>query len=339
MKPISDFPPLLKGGAFFIDNSTYESLMDCHRKAEYRILHKREFGGKANALNFGGAVHAGLDVRYRGGEFAQETLQAQLAAVIGYLQDQPTDDWRTAELACDVLHQYSLTYPADDFSVVEKEGHKFVELPFAVPLGVITLPEPMMLPDMMLDPAAEGDYRTAALAEGILSLRTFTEIPIIWCGKIDLVVIHNGKFWICDHKTTSMFGDTYFQQYNLSSQFMGYKWALQESLQVSIEGVLINALAIRKPTKTGKGISFHRMYMPTEGYLIEEWHRNTLSNIGSFFQSLAEGYFQMQTTSCRTKWHSNCEYLQVCTLPEEQRDMYIGTGDFRDVTWSPLRDE
>lgn len=313
--------------------------MDCDRKAEYRILHKREFGGKANALNFGGAVHAGLDVRYRGGEFAQETLQAQMAAAISYLQDQPTDDWRTAELACDVLHQYSLSYPADDFSVMNLDGHSFVELPFAVPLGVLELPEPLTLPDITLSPEELNDYKTAALASGQVSLGSYDRIPVIWCGKIDLVIVHNGKCWICDHKTTSMFGDTFFEQFNLSSQFMGYKWALQESLKINIEGVLINALAMRKPTKTGKGITFHRMYMPTEGYLIEEWHQNTLENIGAFFQSLANGYFPMKTTACRTKWHSNCEYLRVCTLPAEQRDMYINTGDFRDVTWSPLRDE
>lgn len=341
-------PAIFKGGSFFIDNSTYETVQECDRKAFYRIVYKRELCGRANPLNFGGAVHAALDCRYRAGGFAQDSLNEQCQNGIAYLNENPTDDWRTAELLVEVMKGYARQYIVEDFTLVatkDPEGvvHPFVEVPFAVPLGTIKLDTPLLLPNLMMDHLLEGApmemYKRIAMENvGELKLQEFTEIPVVWTGKIDLVIQHNGEYWIADHKTTSMFGDSYFKQYQISSQFMGYKWALEQMLGVEIAGVLINVLAVRKPTKTGKNCTYHRQYMSIPGHMVEDWKANTLYQLTEFFSSLQNGYLPMRTTSCRTKWHRDCEYLGVCTLPAAQREMYLMTGDFQPVTWSPLRE-
>jgi len=320
-----EYVPFLKGGAFFIDNSTYEVLMECERKAFYQIVRKRQPKGRANPLNFGSAVHAGLDARYKVGGIATDTLPMQLQSAMGFLEGNPTDDWRTAELLIDVLSLYSRTYQCEDFEVLSNSetGEKFVELPFGVEFGEIELVEETLLPSLNDD--------------GSMSMLTLSKIPVVWSGKIDLVVIHNGKYWLVDHKTTSMFGDSYFEQYRMSSQFLGYKWALEKTLGIKIEGVMINVLAIRKPTKTGKGCTFHRQWMPAPDHAVPEWRDNTLTNITNWFQCLLDGYVPMRTTSCRTKWHSNCQYINVCTMLPQSREVYLMTGDFEEVTWSPLR--
>lgn len=346
---LSNSPPLLKGGAFFIDNSTYESVQECDRKAQYRILNKREIIGRDNALNFGGACHAALDMRYRTGGYAHDSLAEQQLAGIRYLNEHITDDWRNSELLVEVLNGYSRTYPVEDFQLVaspDKEGKPvpFVELPFAVPLGEVELSEPMMLPNLRMDQILTGTssevYKRVALeAVGEIETIPVRTVPVIWTGKIDLVITHNGEYWLADHKTSSMFGDSYFEAYKISSQFMGYKWALEEMLHVPVAGTLVNVLAIRKPTKTGKNCTYHRQYMRVEDHMVPEWRSNTMHQISEFFANLQHGYFPMRTTACRTKWHRNCEYLGVCTLPPAQREMYLRTGDFQSVTWSPLRED
>lgn len=349
MLDLSSRPAILKGGAFFIDNSTFESVQECDRKAFYRIVHKRELSGRANALNFGGAVHAALDLRYRRGGFAHESLADQQLTGINYLNASPTDDWRTAELLCEVMNGYSRSYAVEDFQLLaskDADGNPvpFVELPFAVPLGSVTLDEPLLLPNLRMDHIMDGTsldvYKRVALEEqGTLEMIEVREIPIIWTGKIDLVVQHNGEYWIVDHKTTSVFGESYYEAYKISSQFMGYKWALEEMLKLQIAGTMVNVLAIRKPTKSGKNCTYDRRWLTTENHMVKEWRENTMYQITEFFSSLQNGFFPMRTTACRTKWHRNCEYIGVCTLPAEQREMYLHTGDFQTVTWSPLREE
>lgn len=349
MLNLSNSPALLKGGAFFIDNSTFESVQACDRMAYYRVVQKRELGGKANALNFGGAFHAGLDTRYRVGGYSHDSLSDQQLAGIAYLNDHPTDDWRSAELLVEALAGYAREYSLEPWQIVAASGadgqpRPFVELPFAVPMGSVTLSEPITMPNLRINIEGTGDpkvdYTNIALTDvGELEMITLSEIPIVWTGKIDLVIINNGEYWICDHKTTSVFGDSYFEQYKLSSQFFGYKWAIEQMLKIPIVGTMINVIAVRKPTKTGKNTTFHRQFMRTEQHLVPEWHANTMYLLSEFFSSLQNGYFPMRFTSCRTKWHRNCEYIGVCTLPADQREMYLATGDFQNVTWSPLREE
>ena len=338
-------PPLLKGGAFFIDNSTYEGVMECKRKGLYRVIHQRQYKGKASALNFGGAVHAGLDVRYKRGGMAFDSMSEQLQAAYDHLLTNPIElgDWRTPDLLKEVLMGYARNNPFDDFELCTLDNQPLVELPFAIPLGEIDLAEPCLLPSLELEPAEgeSSDLLATALARtGRISLRSYRTIPVVWTGKIDLVINRAGRIWLLDHKTTSVFGPSYYAQYDLASQFNGYSWAIQTSLGIPVDGVAINVLAIRKPTKTGKNCEFDRKYLPIRQDQITEWHVNTLETLSDFLNGFVHGRFNMQTTSCRNKWQKDCEYKQVCTMEPASRLMYLHSGDFETATWSPLhRDE
>jgi hypothetical protein len=346
LKPIlrelpAHVPPLLKGGALFIDNSNYENIMECKRKGLYRIVHQRQFRGKASALNFGGAVHASLDVRYKRGGPAFDSVQQQLDAGFSHLHAHPVElgDWRTPQLLQEVIMGYSRTYPFDDFQLCTlDEGAPLVELPFAIPMGEVDLAEPILLPSLELaEPAGLLDQALART--GRVEIREFRSIPIVWTGKIDLVINRGGKIWLADHKTTSVFGPSYYEQYGLSSQFSGYAWAIQQALNTTVEGVLINVLAIRKPTKTGKGVEFDRKYLPIEQYIVNEFHLNTLNVLSDFLNGFVHGRFNMETTSCRNKWQKNCEYKGVCTMEPQSRLLYLHSGDYETAHWSPLHND
>lgn len=321
-------PPLLTGGAFLCDNSSFESIFNCERSAFFKLLCKREWNGDQTALNFGSAVHAALEARYKSSEmFAGESKSEQLASGLSSLATRPVEsgDWRDESLLREVINQYSLTYPIEDFTILaDSTGAPCVELPFAIPLGTITLASPIQL--------------QSKDENGVITLSEYTSIPIIWTGKIDLVVKYQSRNWLADHKSTSIFGPKYFDQYEISGQFSGYAWAVQTILNEPVAGVGINVIALRKPTKTGKGIEFGRRWISIPQYQIAEWQMNTLNLLANFFAMMHEGNFPMRTTSCVNKWGRKCDYHGVCVLPEPQRMMYLSTGDYKNKTWSPLED-
>lgn len=338
---ISTLAPLLHNGAFLIDNSTFESLLTCDRQALYRIVHQRKLRGQNNSLNFGGATHEGLSTRFKAGGFALESLAAQYRAAQEYLVSKPTDDWRNEELLLDVLQKYAMTHAAEDFRVLNMHFDEHVdgidipmmepavELPFALPLGTIKLNHPLTCGNRLGDKRYEGPFEIV----------TITEVPVIWTGKIDLVVEHNGELWCLDHKTTSIFGDKYFDQYELSNQMIGYTWAVEQITKRQCSGAGINVLAIRKPTRTGKGVEFGRKWIPYSHHLVDEWKDNTLHILSMFFSNLVDtGYFPMKMMWCQTKFNRMCEYKEVCNMAPNERLPFLYTGLFEQITWSPLHD-
>jgi hypothetical protein len=218
-----------------------------------------------------------------------------------------------------------MTFAVDEFQVHEIDGVPSVELPFAVPLGEITLPESTTFFSKI--------YQTTEVTSIDLS-----HVPVVWIGKIDGVIIHKGEYWVMDHKTTSIMGPTYYDQYYMSGQMIGYTWALQKLLNIPIRGVLINVFGVRKPTKTGKGTEFGRQFISYEQHLINEWQVNTLSLIGQFFANLAAESFPKRTTQC-IRYMRKCAYWDVCNLPAEHRPALLYSNNFKQITWSPLNEE
>lgn len=299
------YAKLFTDGALMLDNTSLETIITCPRRAYYYLIRKRESDGKKEPLNFGSAIHEALAHRYNNPTlYADAGLrEASIAAALSWFEanPQPEDAWRTPDLAVRVIQKYYETYMAEPFVVNSDDKGLIVERSFAIPIGVI------------------GD------------------IPVIWTGKLDLDVTLEGGEWLADHKTTSMLGAQYFQQFQNASQFIGYSWAMRQLTGRKPRGVLINAIAVRRPTKTGKEIEFARERVPISEGQVNEWQNNTMRIIATFLGYLESGYFPMHTAYCVNKF-GLCPYFDVCTLPEEQREIMLGSRAFKDVTWSPLND-
>lgn len=305
---------ILIDGAFVIDNSNFEVITTCPRAALYQILHKRKSTGHKAALNFGGGIHAGLEVRYKSPEAVSfctpVTYSEQCSALMSYLETHPIgeDEFRTPTFGADVLRAYNQNCTSEPFTVLlDASGAPMVELAFAVPIGEVA------------------------------------GIPCVWSGKVDVAISWEGRYWVLDHKTTSILGGTYFNQFYNSNQMIGYCWALEHVLGQQVAGALINVLAIRRPTKTGKSIEFVRQRFEYPRSRIEEWQGNTLSIIENFFHECEKPLeneserFPMHTQWCIGKF-GQCQYFDVCTVPSQQRMQMLNSGLYEDITWSPLKD-
>ena len=194
--------PLADGDTLLIDNSSLEVFTTCPRAAQYSYCLKRRGSDERSALKFGQIIHKTLDARYR----ATTAMHAQTPQVEGVMLailekefsdwSPPMDDFRTHSFAVELINRYGIAYPFESFEVVRlADGKPFVEVPFALPLGELEVDSVFLVRD---------------LASGSIAERHIKRLNIVWTGKVDMAYQTDGRFYIMDHKTTSMMGPSYF---------------------------------------------------------------------------------------------------------------------------------
>lgn len=320
----------LTDGALHIDNSSLERGTTCPRSFLYNFALKRQKAGPRPALDFGRIIHKALEVRYRNAShrpLAQiEATQLQILGQEFETYIPPEDDYRTYQLACEAIMAYNARYPVEDFEpAFDPQGQPLVETSFAVPLGfvVLDLKDGQSL-------TIQNNTQEPEVVSGPCQLT----IPVVWTGRIDLAYRREGRLYLMDHKTTSMMGPTFYQDFDLSHATHGYCFALERITGTPVSGYVINALGIRKPTRTGKGLEFERKSVFVQPELLEEWQQDTLEIVRTLLSYFVEGYFPKHTKWCVGKYGA-CEYFDVCTMPPASRDIILSSGNYKDVTWTP----
>jgi hypothetical protein len=309
----------------FIDNSGLEKFDVCQRSAEYYLCRRRESNKEKPALQFGKIIHKILEARYSRADVDVLSQFDKLVAVATaeFSKWTPPDgDYRNFAMAVDVISEYAAIYPFETFDLATFNGQPAVELPFACPLGTIDVEAEVAI----LNP--DGSSRIVYLSK----------LHIVVKGKIDLLIRREGRLYVMDHKTTSMMGPTYFNDFQISGQVYTYAWAAKELTGEEPHGFMVNALGVRAPTKSGKKLEFKRHTVTLYKELIEEWKKDVMYKVADFVEMARRGYFPKQTKWCAGKY-GMCEYHGVCTLSSDMRDVALSTNEFKDVTWDPLKQE
>jgi len=247
-----------------LDNSTSEKLNTCPRSFEYYAWRRRTSLAREE-LVFGGAIHNALEVYYTG-----KSAEAHEEIYAHFLANPPSYvDWRTPDLACKVMDKYMVKYPLSNepFSIAVINGKPAVEIPFEVPIGYQEINQLINISESEI--VEDGEENSGFY---------ISKIHFVWSGKIDLIVIDpQGNYWVMDHKTSSILGAQFFEQFYLSQQMMGYVFACQELLGRDIKGLWLNALITRRPTKTGVGMDFVREKIAYTPEHIQEWKRDVMA--------------------------------------------------------------
>lgn len=296
----------LVDGALHFDASTLEGrYMSCPREFFYYGLRKREAVRDTIGRDFGKFMHTVLLDHYTKPHADVLTHMDKRWATAPATTD--PDQYRNLEYAHAVYDYYLNEYPSEPFDIIR------VETPIAVPFMDVVLPDE-------------------------------TTVPCLWTGRVDLVIrMHaTGQVWLIDHKTSSMAGETFWTQWVNSTQMHGYVWGVEQLIGEPVQGYIINALFVRKPTKTGKGIELKRQMYPVgdtpaeHKALLDGWKNNTEHTIASILDHVTRGYWPMHTNACVRKY-GTCEYHEVCRHAG-QRELLLTTDLYRDVTWTPLED-
>lgn len=303
------------GDTLLIDNSSLESVTTCPRLAYHTLIRRLRPSGDRVALSFGGIVHKILEARYR----AISSLHAQSDEITNVMLavaerefktwSPPEDDFRNFSCAVELIQRYGDAYPFEQFEVARlTDGTPLIEVPFAVPLGTVTL----------------SNGKT---------------IKVVWTGRIDLCYLstNGGGLYVMDHKTTSVMGPSWEASFTISHQLYGYAWAVEQLSGLQVSAVVINGIGIRKPTRTGKAFEFIRPVKTIQRGLLEEWKKDSLHIVSNLLEMEITGYFPKHTAWCQGKF-GECAFFKVCTLDDpEQREFLLNSGDYQKNEWSPLK--
>jgi hypothetical protein len=316
----------LQEGCLLIDNSSLERITTCQRSAYYYLCAKRETSKERPALDFGKLVHRILEHKAKNSHLPLPDLINELRSFATLIFEKgeytaSPEDFRNFDFTMRLIDAYCTTYPVDAQIYELPNGLPALEIPFAVPLGTFEGPNGVTL--------------RVKHSDGSSTLEPFKSLPVIWTGRIDRIIQQPAGIYLLDHKTTSIMGPTFFRDFELSSQFMGYTYAAQQLLGKTITGCVIDAIGIRQPTKTGKAIELQRHIVSYTPEQIAEWTNDTMLALQTFLNNLTNGYVPKATKWCFGKYGA-CQYIDVCTLPANQRATMLSTADYKPVTWSPL---
>lgn len=297
-----------------IDNTWCEAFRTCWAKGNYR--HNMHLSGATTpaALNFGGAIHAGLAAFYEG----RPTTECCAVAIKAWrpTPDNP-DEWRTPDKLLEVLDQY-FELPHNKFKLIpDAEGKPLIEVSAAYP------------------------FQVSEAIQAKLILAGYSP-EVTYVGILDLPIDNCGSLAIVDHKTTSSIYTPkdsasyvrmdYWDNYKPSKQLPGYLWLMTNYLGMPVYTGVINVLGLSKSNSRHCFEKREFMWTPSE---IEEWRVDTEYLIGQWLDCKISGYWPTNGAPyyCHS-YSSTCLYNPLCSVPKEVRESKMGLYTIDE--WNPL---
>ena len=301
------------------DNTIISSWRSCKHKC-----YRQHFQGLHSIaisvhLHFGGAFAHGIEmarrVAYAPG-VTKETLPANwldepIRAIIDYWGDYvpPTtstgaEHSKNLKSCISALEDYFQTYPPFEDSVQplrKEDGTPFVEFTFGIPLPI--------------NHPVTGD-------------------PILYGGRFDMFGHYSSMNVkaVIDEKTTTSLSSTWAEKWNMSGQFIGYIWALQQ-LGYDVDLVIVRGIAILK-----RQFKHAEAHIIVPSFLIENWYSAMIETV----QEMAEVYkdselgavplYSQNFGEACTAFNSLCDSFKLCT--SKHPDSWLDAYTVR--RWNPL---
>lgn len=275
-------------------------------------LHRRNEGSPPPAIAYGSGWHACMEAHYKAHECSEaDLLDAVLMNLSKTWEDHGiADEYRTAE-RCFLEYKKYLR----KFGLPWREEAKTIgwpETPFVEMSGEVSIP------------GARHPY----------------------AYKIDRMARLQQQHIIDDHKTSSREEKTYFKQYHLDNQMMGY--AVSGSI---LSGRIITGVRIRRHVvRTSDSVHDHET-IPFSEPRLEAWCRNyeiwlsrmehDLQQYETIMKETGDQRLAMDTAFPLNKWacfgrkYSGCTFVAQCSYPEHLRLRAL-EEDYGINVWNPL---
>ena len=305
-----------------IDNFALTMHQTCPAKYDLRIRQGWTSRGKSAALGFGGALHAGLATWYKTHDLGQSLLS------IGevWKDDQPIDDFRTKEKCITTMIEYSKSYPHESFQVVGAPDNPMIEVPFTIELG-------RCVPFCGDWTAADGTEHHGC---GVMQHGFENEVcekcgeplePIEYGGIFDGLIEFSHQVFILEHKSTSVMGASYFNQFKPNNQVCGYIWGAGQLSGKKVVGAMVNAIGVYKAGAT----KFNREITSRSEGAITEWKKNVQSTCAEIRFHERHGFWPLRTMACTL--YGLCEFHSVHVLEHQTEREKRLENDFVKDHW------
>lgn len=327
-----------------LDYSSISKFLECPRAYSNYAINSREAQRDNAATLFGKLFHSCEELRLRHG-WSDATRVAQHELVAKHFLHHPAalGDHRTADRMVGILGKYNDLYTGDGWPqrAVSVDGEPMVERPFKVPLCTIPVNGALPYPagQLIVPPTSVAWLKQEPLAwepdEHKYGFNV-ANLHILLTGRIDFVLTDGSFTFVVDHKTSSRGGREFEEAFYLSLQTRGYCWAAKQ-LGIPVNGLIMNAVVIRPPTKTGTATEFNRhTYFYSEDSL-QEYEEEIKDICADLVHNLIRGRWPQTARSFKSPC-SGCDYQDNCRLPRHQRGPDLSSDLFRDVTWSPINE-
>jgi hypothetical protein len=287
-----------------LDSTIIASFRECEQKSrmEYFLHYKPK--APSIHLHAGGAYAAGLEAARRA--FYEQDQDAETSIALGmqtltstYGDFDGGDSNKSLDRMQGALLYYFDTFPLDQdpaSPIQLPAGRRGIEWSFAEPL-------PFIHPD--------------------------TGNPLIYAGRMDMLVDFAGAQYVLDDKTTSSLGSSWARQWELRSQFSGYCWAARKA-GIPVKGAIVRGVSILK-TKYDNAVAVTNR----ADWEIERWESMLHSTIRRMLNSYATSSFDYNLDhSCAN--YGSCLFAQVCKSPNPQEWLDV---QFSRRVWNPLTRE
>jgi hypothetical protein len=278
--PKTEFPHV-------IDSTILAAARSCGRKVQLEYLeHWKPFAESVH-LVAGAAYAKGLEVARRA--FYVEGASPEVAVARGGEAlltsygsfECPPDSAKSAQRTLGALVFYFDSYPLGQDRAIPIQlpgGGVGIEFSFAEPL----------------------DY-----------LHPETGDPILYAGRMDMLVTYDGMTLGEDDKTASQLGASWPRQWDLRSQFTGYCWGAAKA-SIKLDGFLVRGVSILK-TKydTLQAITYRPQWMIDRWY--EQVHRD-LANLQRQWET-DQWNFSLDH-ACEE--YGGCLFKQACLMRDPQ---------------------
>jgi hypothetical protein len=135
--------------------------------------------------------------------------------------------------------------------------------------------------------------------------------PILFCGRLDGIRQYAGAAYGFDEKTTSRLGPTWSQQWNLRSQFIGYKWGCKES-NIAVQGIVVRGVSILKTKyETQESINDY------SDWEVDRWYLELIEWIEEMIKCWKTNRWRYNLDHACTEW-GGCGFKSVCKSQNEQ---------------------
>jgi len=270
-----------------LDSSMLAAFKSCPQL--FRKVYIENWKSKEGAnvhLTAGGAFAAGLEVARK--SFFVEKKPAEESAALGMgalIQrygsfECPADSAKSLERTMGAYSFYLDNYPLNEnagFPIVLPGGARAIEVSFAHPLP-ISHPE--------------------------------TGLPLMYCGRGDMICSYAGGVYGEDDKTTSRLGPTWSQQWDLRSQFIGYTWGFRQS-GISLNGFLVRGVSILK-TK----FETQEAICNFSEFEVDRWYRELIEWLTDMVTCFKTNRWRYNLDHACTEF-GGCGFKTVCKAQDE----------------------
>lgn len=288
-----------------LDSTIIAAFRSCARKAELEFFHHYKPRDPSVHLHAGAAYASGLErarrAFYENGAPDSSAIPFGIRATMEAYGsfECPPESAKSLERTVGAIEYYFTRYPlASDAAkpIVLPGGKRGIEFGFVEPLDE-THPE-------------TGD-------------------PLLYSGRMDMIVSFEGMTLGLDDKTTSMLGASWPRQWDLRSQFTGYSWGAGRQ-GVKLDGWLVRGVSILK-TKydTLQAITYRPQWQ------IDRWYKQLLRDIRRMKACWEEGYFDYNLDHACTEY-GGCIFRDVCLMQEPQPLLDMR---FQRRAWNPVTRE